>query len=58
MMDKPINVLEFTTGLSVGGTEKMLLSLVPRLNKTKYNVLVACLVQDAEIGKLMREQGI
>ncbi len=58
MTKKPIPILEFTTGLTLGGTEKMLLSLVTRLSKEKYQVIVACLVYDMEIGKAMREQGI
>ncbi|MFH1787846.1 MAG: glycosyltransferase [Candidatus Altiarchaeota archaeon] len=38
-----INVLEFTTTLEVGGTERMLSYLVRGLDKEKFNVSVACL---------------
>ena len=55
---RTINVLELTTTLEVGGTEKMIYYLARGLDKKKFNVTVACLTCGGAIADELRRAGI
>ena len=52
-----INVLELTTTLEVGGTERMLSYLVRGLDKEKFNVSIACLTHGGAVADELSADG-
>lgn len=53
-----INVLELITELDIGGAEKVLLSLVKKLDRDKYQVIVAYLKGEGKLAEDFRDAGI
>ena len=53
-----INILHLIATLEVGGAEKQLASLVKRIDRTRYNPTVCCLVKGGPFEKEFREAGI
>lgn len=54
----PINVLRIVPSMEIGGMERTLLSLLPRLDKNKYKVFVCCLYRKDVLAEEMEKLGI
>ena len=53
-----IKVLRIISSLPIGGVEKTLLSLLPRLNKEGFDVSICCLYKRGDLAKEMENAGI
>jgi len=52
------NVLHVIGDMNIGGAERQLLEVIPRLNLNRYNVIVCCLRVAGDFGSILREKGI
>jgi len=57
-MKKKIRIMQLITDLDIGGTEMMLKSLVGRLDKHKFSVVVCSIKPPGPVGKDLRDMGI
>jgi glycosyltransferase involved in cell wall biosynthesis len=53
-----INLLHLITELDIGGAEKLLLSLVRKLDSDRYNVIVAYMKGEGKLAKDFKDSGI
>lgn len=53
-----VNILHITSGLALGGAERMLLTLVKELDKEKYNIKVCCWRGKRELKKDIEDAGV
>jgi glycosyltransferase involved in cell wall biosynthesis len=58
MNNKKINLLILIVSMPVGGVESQILSIVQRLNKQKYNVLICCIKDLGVLGEEAARSGI
>ncbi len=55
---RKLNVLFLFAKLVIGGAERTLIDLVPRLNRREFNPLVVCLKEKAAFGEEMERRGV
>ena len=55
---KKINVLFLFAKLVIGGAERTLIDLVPRLDRSRFNPLVVCLKEKGAFGEEMERRGV
>jgi len=53
-----INILFLFAKLVIGGAERTIIDLVPRLNRDEFNPLVVCLKEKAAFGEEMQRRGV
>jgi len=53
-----INLMILIVSMPVGGVENLILSIVQRLNKQKYNVMICCIKELGALGEKAAELGI
>ena len=57
-MNKPVNVLRIIPSLEMGGVERTLTSILPRLDKKKYKVYLCCLFKRDKLADTMESLNI
>src|SRR5215471_12521563 len=54
--DKPIRVIFVNTSLEVGGAETLLVNLIRRLDRNRFEPEVCCLKAKGQLGKLLETE--
>lgn len=57
-MNSKINILYFINSLNVGGAERCLVSLIKKINRQKFNVIVCCMRKTGELISEVEKLGI
>ena len=57
-MNHPLNVLRVITWLPVGGIERKILAVLPRLDRSKFNVRLVCLRERGALADELESAGI
>lgn len=58
MLDRPINVMRVITWLPVGGIERRLVALLPRLDSERFNVSLVCIRERGPLADELEAAGI
>ena len=57
-MPRPINILRVITWLPVGGIERKILAVLPRLDRERFNVRVVCLRERGPLADQLEAAGV
>ncbi|MDO9464863.1 MAG: glycosyltransferase [bacterium] len=57
-MKKPVRILRIVPSLEMGGVERTLTSILPRLDKCQYKVYLCCLFKRDKLADIMESLGI
>ncbi|HUT24995.1 MAG TPA: hypothetical protein VM492_11680, partial [Sumerlaeia bacterium] len=55
---RPLNVLRVITWLPVGGIERKILAVLPRLDRRKFRVRLVCLRERGALADMLEEMGV
>ncbi len=57
-MDRRLNILRVITWLPVGGIERKILAVLPRLDRERFNVRLVCIREEGVLADQLRREGI
>ncbi|MFP4381458.1 MAG: glycosyltransferase [Candidatus Sumerlaeia bacterium] len=57
-MDRRLNILRVITWLPVGGIERKILAVLPRLDRERFNVRLVCIREEGVLAEELRREGI
>ncbi|MFW6255654.1 MAG: glycosyltransferase [Candidatus Sumerlaeota bacterium] len=57
-MDRRLNILRVITWLPVGGIERKILAVLPRLDHERFNVRLVCIREEGVLAEELRREGI
>ncbi|HUT25929.1 MAG TPA: glycosyltransferase [Sumerlaeia bacterium] len=57
-MQRPLNVMRVITWLPIGGIERKILAVAPRLDRSKFTVRVACLRERGPLADALEQEGV